>query len=451
MNEFSLIGSKVVKDCTTFESTCLRSNQRRWIPIAVATVAISVAGCTTPQLPACVSGDPAPTPSQQEGWESVQAAASLDLAIDGSGSMLGLTGSAQASSAWKGLIKGVALAAAAYGLPVKPLRVGGGESKAFDTPLQAANPCFFQGCGQYRPVSSSLESLWNAPGLTKRKPPLRIAIGDLEANDGDIAKLLAAIKPHVDQGAVIGVLAVRLPFNGKVFNSQGIVIHAGEAKRPIYLLATGPRTQLHALLMDVKTKASLAGMPTNDMHLTFLDQQANAPTLTAKSVSGIPADGISSGLPIRLAGTTYSPSGSGNYQFAKLSPNAEGVTISSSTSPASGQQQPDLSLVRLEAIALTGDNSGMNGLSINGFQVSGPELSVAIRIPTSSPSKAIRAFVPRGQLPEDWWLSWNRLNASEQKAHDKSDGLLLLLTSLSKLMVAPGTTPAASLCLAFSH
>jgi hypothetical protein len=398
-----------------------------------------------------VSGDPAPTPAQQQRWDSSPAAASLDLAIDGSGSMLGLTGSAQATNAWKGLIKGVTLAAAANGLPVKAQRVGGGESKAFDGALQAANPCFFQGCGAFRPVSSSLESLWNAPGLTKGKPPLRIAIGDLEANDGDIAKLLAAIRPHVDQGAVIGVLALRMPFNGNVFNSQGVVIHSGEAKRPIYLLATGSRSQLHGLLTDVKTKAALAGVPTADMHLTFLDMQANAPTLTAKSLTGIPIDGISSGLPIRVAGTTYSPAGTANFQFAKLYTQAEGVTVSSGINLASGQQQPDLSLVRLEAIAVPGDSSGLNGLSIKGFQMSGQELSVAIRIPKSSPSKAIRAFVPRGQLPEDWWLSWNRLNPSEKKAHDQSDGLLLLLTSLSKLMVAPGTTPAASLCLAFSH
>jgi hypothetical protein len=36
-------------------------------------------------------------------------------------------------------------------------------------------------------------------------------------------------------------------------------------------------------------------------------------------------------------------------------------------------------------------------------------------------------------------------------AKQQSDGLLLLLTSLSKLMVAPGTTPAAAFCLAFNH
>jgi hypothetical protein len=416
-----------------------------------AAVAVLISGCPRAQLPSCVTGDPAPTSAQLKQWAALPSATSLDLAIDGSGSMLGLTGSAQAISAWKGLIKGVTLAAAANGLPVQAQRVGGGESKTFNGALEAADPCFFKGCGAFNPVSSSLESLWEAPGLSKGKAPLRIAISDLEANDGDIAKLVASIRPHVDQGAVIGVLAVRLPFSGKVYNSQGAVIHIGEAKRPVYLLATGPRSQLHSLLTDVRTKAALAGVPTDTMQLTFLDEQANAPSLTANSVAGIPTDGISAGLPIRLAGTTYSPAGALHYQFAKLYPKGEGVILSSSTSFPSGQEQPDLSLVRLEAIALPGDSSGLNGLSVKGFQMSGQELSVAIRIPAASPSKALRAFVPRGQLPEAWWLSWNRLNPSDKKAHDQSDGLLLMLTSLSKLMVAPGTTPAASLCLAFSH
>lgn len=418
---------------------------------ASAALAMLISGCGRAQLPACVTGNPAPSPSQQKLWNALPAAASLDLAIDGSGSMLGLTGSAQAVSAWKGLIKGVTLAAAASGLPVQTQRVGGGESKAFSSALGAADPCFFQGCGAFRPVSSSLESLWNAPGLGKGKAPLRIAITDLEVNDGDIAKLVAAIRPHVDQGAVIGVMAVRMPFNGRVYNSQGTVIYTGEAKRPVYLLATGPRSQLHGLLTDVKTKAALAGVPTDSMHLTFLDEQANAPTLTANSVTGMPTNAISGGLPIRLAGTTYSPAGADHYQFAKLYPKAEGVTLSSGRNIASEQEQPDFSLVRLEAIAVPGDSSRLNGLSVKGFLMSGQELSVAIRIPATSPSKALRVYVPRGQLPEDWWLSWNRRNPSKERAHDQTDGLLLMLTSLGNLMVEPGTTPSASLCLAFSH
>lgn len=418
---------------------------------AVAAVAVLISGCPpTPRLPACVTGNPAPTAAQQKKWDALPAANSVDLAIDGSGSMLGLLGSAQAASAWKALIQGVTLAAAANGVEVQAQRVGGGESKAINDALETANPCFFQGCGAFKPVSSSLESLWNTPGLSKGKAPLRIAISDLEVNDRDIARLVGAIKPHIDEGAVIGVLAVRLPFKGSVYNSQGVVIHNGEAKRPIYLLATGPRGQLHGLLSDIKTKAAVAGVATDSMQLTFLDEQANAATLTARSVSGIPSDAISGGLPIRLAGITYSPSGENAYQFAKLYPKAEGVSLSSA-SHSQGNEQPDLALVRLEAIHLPNDSSGLGGLSVKGFQMSGDELSVSIRIPTSAPSKAIRAVVPRGQLPETWWLSWNRRDPTNEGAKEQTDGLLLMLTSLSKLMVSPGTTPAASFCLAYSH
>lgn len=365
--------------------------------------------------------------------------------------MLGLTGSSKASTSWKALIRGVTLAAASNGLTVQAHRIGGGASKPFANPLQAAEPCFFQGCGAFTPVSSSLDSHWKTPGLSKGKPPLRIAISDLEANDGDIAALVGAIKPHVEQGAVIGVLAVRLPFNGRVFNSQGAVIHTGEAKRPIYLLATGPRNQLHSLLTEVKTKAALAGVQSDSMQLTFLDEQANATTLTARAVAGVPPTSISGGLPIRLGGVTYSPAGDNTYQFAKLYANAEGVTISSSSNAGSGRQQPDLGFVRLEAIALPGDLPDLNGLSVKGFNISGQDLSVTIGIPKNSPGKALRVFIPRGQLPDSWWLNWNRQESTAPQAHDQTDGLLLLLNSLSQLMVAPGTTPAASLCLAFSH
>lgn len=420
--------------------------------MAFTTAAFILAACQpSARLPSCVQGNAAPTAAQQKQWDGVAGTGELDLAIDGSGSMLGLTGSDRASTTWKSLIKGVTLAASSNGMTVKPQRVGGGTSETIGSPLLAAEPCFFQGCGGFRSVSSSLDSLWKAPGLSKTRVPLRIVISDLEVNDGDIAALVGAIRPHVAEGAVIGVLAVRLPFTGNVYNSQGIVIHNGVAQRPIYILATGPQSQLHSVLTDVRTKAALAGVATDSMQLTFLDEQANAPTLTAKAVVGVPPASITAGLPIRLAGRTYSPAGESTYQFAKLYPNAQGVTIGSSGNAGLDSQQPDLGLARLEAISLPGDSSGLNGLSIQGFQVIGQDLSVTIRVPPSSGGMALRAVVPRGQLPESWWLDWNRQASPATRAHDRTDGLLLLLTSLSKLMVSPGTTPAASLCLAFSH
>ena len=90
-------------------------------------------------------------------------------------------------------------------------------------------------------------------------------------------------------------------------------------------------------------------------------------------------------------------------------------------------------------------------LKVNGFQVSGTDLSVALGIADNTIGGAVRANVPRGQLPEAWWLAWNRQQLEDDDVHNQTDGLLLLLTSLSKLMVENGTTPAASLCLAFSR
>ena len=435
-------------------TSCLprtRGRVRAGTVLGLATTGLLLAGCSSNQLPPCVTGASAPTPAQSKLWKALPAASTLDLAIDGSGSMLGLTGSEQASQAWKALLKGVTLAAAANGLTLQTNRLGSGESSTVTSPLQATDRCYFEGCGAFKPVSSSLNAHWEAPGLSKGQVPLRVAISDLEVNDGDIAKLIGAISPHVTQGAVVGVLAMRLPFNGRVYNSQGVVIHSGEAKRPVYLLATGPRGQLHSFLTDLQTKAALAGVPTDEMHLTFLDDQANAPTLIAKSVTGVPPEAISGGLPIRVAGATYSPAANNDYQFAKLYGKAEGITLSSRVVADSPQLQPDLALIRLEPIALPGHSSGFDGLSVKGFQLNGQELSVAIRIPETSASNVVRAFIPRGQLPEAWWLSWNRQHSSTNQPHNRTDGLLLLMTSLSKLMVAPEASPAAALCLAYSR
>ena len=424
-----------------------RFSLRFWLTTsAIATV---ISGCTTAQLPECVTGLEAPTAEQRQRWTAAPQTTSLELGIDGSSSMLGLTGSAESSRTWKALLKGVSLGAAANGLTLKTQRIGSGRSSAITNPMQAADACFFRGCGDFQAVTSSLESLWTNPGLSAGKPPLRLAISDLEVNDGDIANLVAAIKPHVEQGAVIGVLAVQLPFEGKVFNSQGTVIHQGKAERPTYLLATGPRSQVHNLLKDVKTKAALAGVPTNSMQLTLLDEQANAPTLTAESIAG---ENSGFGQPLRLGTTTFSPSGNGEYQFARLFDGAKRVVLSSGVGAnARAQLLPDLGLITVMPVTLPGTPANSSGVKIEGFQVNGTDLSVALNIADNTIGGAMRATVTRGQLPESWWVNWNRLDPKGDEARNQTDGLLLLLTSLSKLMVENGTTPAASLCLAFSR
>lgn len=399
------------------------------------------------RLPDCITGLTAPTSEQEALWDSVPAATTLDLAVDGSGSMLGLTGSPRSLSTWKSLLKGVNLAAASQGLNIQAKRVGAGRSTAIESPLLASNPCFFKGCGGFAPVTSSLDSLWKSPGLSKGQIPMRMVVSDLEVNDGDIAKLVAAIKPHVEGGAVIGVLAMQLPFEGSVFNSQGVVIHRGEAKRPIYLLATGPRNQMHSLMQSVKTKSALAGVPASSMQLTHLEEQVNRATLTAQSLGGVPANAVGGGVPIRLGGTTYGPAQNPDYQFVRLFENAKGMILSSSNDTNVKTLQPDLGLIQLKNIPLPGHKEALNGTSIGGFTTTGSDLKVKIDLPQGSSGEAIRASVPRGQLPEAWWLQWNRPAQDSETSQNQTDGLLLLMTSLGKLMVAPDTSPSAAFCL----
>lgn len=415
---------------------------------------VLLGGCvSSARLPVCVVGKPAPSAAQVAGWQKIPNASRIDVAIDGSGSMQGLTGSTKATAAWKAVLKGVTLAAASTGQPIQAMRSGSGQLQPLANVSQAGEPCFFSGCGAYPSVSSSLDVVWKGTLPPGPRVPLKVAISDLEVNEGDISSLLAAIKPHVAKGAVIGVLAVKLPFQGSVYNSQSEVVHTGQSQRPIYLLATGPQTQLKAFLNDVRTKAALGGVPTEIMQLTFLDEHVNRPTLKASSVQGVPPQAINSGLPIRLANTTYSPGGQPDYQFVKLLSQAEGVRLSSgATVGTSKAKLPEIAVVQVKPVNLPGAVESMgSGVSVKGLQLQGQQLVMELAIPDQTPAGALRATVPRGQLPEDWWISWNRREPSSSSARDQTDGLLLLLTSLGSLLVEPGSTPAAAFCLAFSH
>lgn len=417
---------------------------------AIALLAI-LTGCSQPQLPDCVVGTNAPSISQMKSWGEAFPATQLDLGIDGSGSMLGLTGNDKAMLAWKSLIKSVTLSAASNGIAVNPKRIGGGSAQTINNALDASDPCFFQGCGAFAPVSSSLDSLWKTPGIKPKRPPLRLLISDLEVNDGDVSNLLKSIKPHVNRGAVIGVLAIQLPFKGNVFNSQGQVIYNGNAQRPVFLLATGPRNQLHDLLTDIKGKAVISGISSNLVFITFLEDQANAPTLTVKSIRGIPLSSIFSGAPVGFSGSKFSQPQE-NYELARImTPANKSIKLSSLTTTPRGTLQPDYGFIRLESIDLPGQVSSIQNFNIEGFEVENRQLTVQINVPNETNAAVVRAFVPRGQLPDSWWLRLNRRNESTSNPQDRSDGLLLLLSSLGELMVEKGASPAAALCLAFNR
>lgn len=404
-------------------------------------LSILLGGCS-PTLPDCVVGV-APSTT------SLPPADQIEIAIDGSGSMLGFTGSPKASASLKTLLQSVNMAASSVGTPIRAVRGGNAQLQPITNVTQAVEPCFFAGCAPYVPMTSGFDVLWKDLDQAATSAPFKVLISELTVNDGEISYLVNAIKPHVQKGAAIGILAIKLPFEGNVFNNDGSILYTGEVQRPIYLLATGPRNQLQDYLNGVRQQAALAGLPTSAMRITFLDEHVNRPTLKAASVQGVPPAAISSGLPIRIGGSTYSPASVSEYQFARLGAQAEGVRLSSaSTLGSANAELPDLGIGQLESVF--GSLALDPGLTVKGLQLQGQHVVMELAIPNPSTAAAIRVTVPRGQLPEDWWIGWNRSDAAASDAKNQTEGLLPLLISLGILLVEPGATPAAAFCLAFS-
>lgn len=368
--------------------------------------------------------------------------------------MLGFTSAGAPASKWQTLIRAVTLSAASTNVGVETFRVGSGTIKPLSSWQEATTPCFYQGCGAYRPVSSSLDTVWLRPGLTKArggapgKVPLRLTITDLEANNGDITKLTAVIKQHVEEGAVIGVMALKLPFNGSVFNSNAQVIFKGKTERPMYLLATGPQRQVHKLLDEIKSNASISGIAADSIQITYLDRTISSPTQTVDDVQGIPKDKAAPGFStIRLNGVTYRPGN--DYGFVKLYPNANGVAMASKKGiNISGANTAKLGLARLESLESI---NPLNGEKVTGEMIVNNHLVVQLALPNPSPGNALRVVVPRGALPQQWWVDWNRRDPEDPNSKQQTDGLLLLMSNLSKMLVEPGSTPAVAFCLMYSN
>jgi hypothetical protein len=302
-------------------------------------------------------------------------------------------------------------------------------------------------------VSSSLDTVWRRPGLTEAKDgappkvPLRLTITDLEANNGDITKLTAVIKKHVEQGAVIGVLALKLPFKGSVYNSDAQVIYKGATDRPIYMLTTGPQRQVHQLLEEIKSNASISGIAADSIQVTYLDRTISSPTQTVEVVEGIPKGQVAQGLPIRLNGITYRPGN--NYALVKLFPPAKGVAMASKQGiNLSGINTTKLGLSKLESID---PQATLSGETITGEAIVNNHLVVQLSLPNPSPGNALRVTVPRGALPQQWWVDWDRRDPENPNSNQQTDGLLLLMSNLGKMLVEPGSTPAAAFCLMYSN
>ena len=63
-----------------------------------------------------------------------------------------------------------------------------------------------------------------------------------------------------------------------------------------------------------------------------------------------------------------------------------------------------------------------------------------------------RVVIPAGSMPEEWWVSWDRAEEDKTNVGGKTQGLLLLMTTLSRQIAgAANAPPAAALCIALQN
>jgi len=373
------------------------------------------------------------------------------IGIDGSGSMLGY---AQASNknVWPRLLQSISQGILLEGLQPITYRIGAGaaEGPLKGSVTQATNPCFFKGCDGYRPVASSLETLWTIQSEGKVLP-LRLLVSDLEVNQSDISSLLAGIQPDLAKGASTGILGIKAPFTGDVFGANGHVIQRGNVSRPLFILATGPKEQVRSVLDEIKKTLSLKGI--TDTRISIIDPRNSKGTKIAKWIGGVPAKAASPETNIRLGGQTYSPAQNTGYQFIRLNPGATGLSVATTKTWSQGTERPDFGIADLEKLPIAeGQQQAAEGMQVNSIQISGSNVRVGIIVDQSAASGLYRVVVPAGSMPEEWWLSWDRAEGDATNVGSKTQGLLLLMTTLSRQIAgAANAPPEAAMCIALQN
>lgn len=375
---------------------------------------------------------------------------SLELAFDGSASMLGYVAEGKPAESWQRLVNVINQSAAAINVNVATYRVGGGKVKSVASVKNATQPCFYQGCGQYSPVASSLHTLWEKEGLIPStgdatpKIPLRMLVTDLEANDGDISAVINSVRPHVEQGAVIGIVAMKVPFNGSVYNSKAKVIFKGETNRPIYFVATGSPKQTSQLLNTLQKSIEMSPLRDNKLQITDLKKHVTKPTQTAINGRG----NAQFGVPIRVGKKTYVSRR--DYVMAKMAANNKELMVGATNIPADNKINASLNIGNIEPI--NSISTEVRGESIKGVSFVNDKLVFKLSIPYPQLGNAVRINVARGELPEQWWVDWTRLDPKKPDSKEKTEGLRPLMTNFARMMVDEkiNSTPAASLCVMYS-
>lgn len=420
---------------------------------AIMTMASLLVGCQ--RLPDCVQTATGPNgvrPLGAVGRPKPKPAQELLIGIDGSGSMLGYTRTANPAQ-WETMLQAIKSAATeSGGLSVKTFRIGAGNAQELpnSSALAAKDPCFFQGCGSYASMPSSLQALWQVQGKAKAMP-LRLLVSDLEVNGDDISSLIGAIQGDTKRGASVGVLALRLPFKGDVFNARAETIFSGNVNRPVYMLATGELSQVASLLNSIREKMSLSGV--SAQKLSLINAQHSPKTLLATHVDFEPQGSPPSYSPgsLKLQGRQYNQGKNQDYVFALLAPGTTSVQMKSVNPWPGGTEPREFMVTRLERIPLNqGESEDPGDIRISSLSLAGAQVRMSLTIPRDVQPGAIRITIPAGSLPEPWWITWNRDSPNGADAKEKTDGLLRLLIALSQqVRAAPNAPPAASFCLVF--
>lgn len=411
-----------------------------------------LSGCfPQPKLPLCTK-KVINTAGKVPNAINTKTASQVYIGIDGSDSMLGYS-DVKAASGWRNLLQAVNLSTSTQGLSLKVFRIGGAKAQyigSASVTQDAADPCFFKDCGKFPSVASGLQTLWDVKPVAGSLP-LRLLISDLEVNQDDSSKLITGIRKDLLRGASAGILALKLPFKGKVFNSEGVNFYTGKLNRPLYLLASGKPDQVRSLLSEIKKNMALKGVSSKEF--SMLDGKSVSQTLKIKAASAVPFKNGKSNSPIRIFGSNYSPANNSDYKFVRLSPGATGITIATVVRWSGGTTRPNIGLVHIERIPVnSNDSSDLGDIRLKSMSVAGKNVRLEIDIPNSAPSGLLRATIPRGSFPEQWWFDWDRSEPFVSNSKEKTQGLLLLLTKLSEQIASRNpNTPAAELCVAYQQ
>lgn len=418
--------------------------------LVTGSAAFMLAGCGA-KLPACNTGLSKATKPNTPQTARSPVGKKVLVGIDGSGSMLGY---AQASkgNVWPRVLQSITQGILIEGLQPITYRIGGGDAEGplSGSVTQATDHCFFKGCNGYRPVASTLENLWSIKSGGK-KLPLRILVSDLEVNQSDISLLLKGIGPDISKGASLGILGIKAPFTGDVFGSNGQVIQRGNVIRPLFVLATGPKEQVIPFLNETKKTLMLKGI--TGAKISIINPGGQLNTKIAKWGAGNPSKAATSGFNIRLEGKTYSPAQNPNYQFIRLNTGASGFFVATTKTLSEGVERPDFGIADIQRLPIdAGIPRAAEGMQVSSIKISGSNVKVGIDVDHSADSGLYRIVIPAGSMPEDWWVSWDRAEGDKTNIGNKTQGLLLLMTTLSR-QIAGGANapPAAAMCIALEN